>query len=90
LQGLIETGSGFVLDFEMVKFTKSFKPKQENKKERRKWSSWWLIGASLAVVLAVIAAGTVSPMNASKIGSLISSNYKSCLCSSAQVRFHFF
>ncbi|KAF9667001.1 hypothetical protein SADUNF_Sadunf16G0287500 [Salix dunnii] len=68
----------------MVKFTKSFKPKQENGKERRKWSSWWLFGASTAVVLAVIAAGTVSPMAASKIGSLVSSNYKSCQCSSAQ------
>ncbi|KAJ6301120.1 hypothetical protein OIU77_015430 [Salix suchowensis] len=68
----------------MVKFTKSFKPKQENGKERRKWSSWWLIGASAAVVLAVIAAGAVSPMATSKIGSLVSSNYKSCQCSSAQ------
>ncbi|KAJ6753549.1 ERO1-RELATED [Salix purpurea] len=68
----------------MVKFTKSFKPKQENGKERRKWSSWWLIGASAAVVLAVVAAGAVSPMAASKIGSLVSSNYKSCQCSSAQ------
>jgi ERO1-like protein alpha len=67
----------------MVKKNESFKPKQESKKERKRWSSWGLIGALVAVAVAV----TVSPMTASKIGSLINSNNKSCQCPSSQVQF---
>ncbi|KAJ6980228.1 endoplasmic reticulum oxidoreductin-1-like [Populus alba x Populus x berolinensis] len=68
----------------MVKKNESFKPKQESKKERKRWSSWGLIGALVAVSLAVVVAVTVSPMTASKIGSLINSNNKSCQCPSSQ------
>jgi ERO1-like protein alpha len=71
----------------MVKKNESFKPKQESKKERKRWSSWGLIGALVAVALAVAVAVTVSPMTASKIGSLINSNNKSCQCPSSQVQF---
>ena len=73
----------------MVKKNESFKPRQESK-ERKRGSSWGLIGALVAVAMAVVVAVTVSPMTVSKIGSLISSNYKSCQCSSAQVHFHCF
>ncbi|KAL9383118.1 hypothetical protein Peur_023441 [Populus x canadensis] len=68
----------------MVKKNESFKPKQESKKERKRWSSWGLIGALVAVALAVVVAVTVSLMTASKIGSLINSNNKSCQCPSSQ------
>ncbi|KAF9672997.1 hypothetical protein SADUNF_Sadunf11G0102500 [Salix dunnii] len=67
----------------MVKKNESFKPKQENK-ERKRGSSWGLIGALVAVAMAVVVAVTVSPMTVSKIGSLINSNNKSCQCPSPQ------
>ncbi|KAJ6727891.1 ERO1-RELATED [Salix koriyanagi] len=67
----------------MVKKNESFKPKQESK-ERKRGSSWGLIGALVAVAMAVVVAVTVFPMTVSKIGFLINSNNKSCQCPSSQ------
>ncbi|KAJ6417393.1 hypothetical protein OIU84_003165 [Salix udensis] len=67
----------------MVKKNESFKPKQESK-ERKRGSSWGLIGALVAVAMAVVVAVTVYPMTVSKIGFLINSNNKSCQCPSSQ------